>query len=344
MALAVILALVFLLSLLLDKTLRALPIKELRRRARTQHSKPTAAIYKLAGYGRSSAFFLHLCGALSASGLILLASIASSWAGFILAFLALVMVWVSPALASVSGWQFWLARIIAPLFSAPVGFLQPVLGRLTKWLDRLAPTSPPTKLYEKEDLEEFLKTQARLPDNRISLEELKTAHGALALSNKTVGDVMLPKRKIKWVAAGDPIGPMVMDELHKSGQSRFPVVKEITKAANQEVIGSLYLNDLLDHLEDKGRIRDIMHPGTNYINEEQGLRSVFDGFLKSGQLLLVVVNNFEEVVGVLTLDDVVIQIFGDRISGEFDRYRDIRSVATHNNHQTRGQANDAGVE
>ena len=216
----------------------------------------------------------------------------------------------------------------------PVGFLQPVLGRLTAWLDRLAPTSVPTKIYEKEDLEEFLKNQARVSENRISAEELTTVRGALSLSDKTVGEVMLPKRKIKWVAASDPIGPMVMDELHKTGQSRFPVVKEITKNAQPEVVGSLYLRDLLDHLENKGRIRDIMHQGTSYANESQDLRSALDGFIKSGQLMLIVVNNFEEIVGVLVLEDVLSQIFGGKVTGEFDRYHDKRSVATASDSQS----------
>ena len=334
MALAVLLAAIFLITVLLDKTLRSLPVRELRRRARAQQSKRAAAVYKLAAFGRSSAFFLHLCGALSASGLILLAAGISGWAGFALAFLLLVIVWVGPALASVSGWQFWLVSIAAPIFSVPVGFLQPVLGRLTAWLDRLAPTSVPTKIYEKEDLEEFLKNQARVSENRISAEELTTVRGALSLSDKTVGEVMLPKRKIKWVAASDPIGPMVMDELHKTGQSRFPVVKEITKNAQPEVVGSLYLRDLLDHLENKGRIRDIMHQGTSYANESQDLRSALDGFIKSGQLMLIVVNNFEEIVGVLVLEDVLSQIFGGKVTGEFDRYHDKRSVATASDSQS----------
>ena len=335
---------VFLLSVLLDKTLRSLPARELRRRARSRHDKRAAAIYKLSGYGRSSLFFLHLCGALSAGGLIVIAAWAAWWAGFLLAFLIVVLVWTSQALTPVVGWRLWLASVVAPLATVAVGLLQPVLGRLTAWLDRLSPKYPPTNLYEKEDLQELMKIQARLPDNRISVMELKTARGALGLSDKIVGDVMLPRHKIKWVAAGESIGPMIMDELHKSGQSRFPVVKEVIKAATPEVVGALYLKDLLGHLEDKGHIRDIMHPGANFINESQNLRSALDGFLKSGEYLLIVVNNFEEVVGVLTLEDTLEQIFGEKIADEFDRYSDARSVASRGGEQSGSQPTEAEVE
>lgn len=340
---ASILALVFLLSILLDKTLRSLPAKELRRRARTQKDKRAAAVYKLAAFNRSAEFFLRLVGVLSAAGLILVAADSSRWLGLVTAVVAVWLIWRGHSPRSIGGWRLGLAALAAPLFTALVSFLQPFIGRLTDWFKRISPLYPPTGLYEKEDLLEFLKIQARQPDNRILDSDLKTVRSALSLSDKTIGDVMLPKRRIKWVAAGDPIGPTVMDELHKSGQTRLPVVKEVTKAVSPEVVGVLYLKDLLEHLEDKGRIRDIMHPGASYINESQNLLSALDGFLKSGQLLLVVVNNFEEVAGTVILEDILEQIFGDKIGDEFDRYHDIRSVSSHNG-QTRGQPTEAEVE
>ena len=155
---------------------------------------------------------------------------------------------------------------------------------------------------------------------------------------------MTPRRKVKWVAAAEPIGPMLMDELHKTGQTRFPVAKELAKSASPEVVGSLYLKDLLDNLENKGRIRDIMLPGANYINESQTLLGALDGFLKSGRHLMVVVNNFEETVGILTLDDLFEQILGHKITGDFDRYSDIRSVAGHDTQPSDDKEAKAGVE
>lgn len=343
-ALAIIMALIFLLSVLLDKTLRSLPAKELRRHARAHKDKKAAAIYKLSAFGRSAELFLWLIGAFSAAGLILIAANAVWWAGLMVILLVLMLVWKGRSPGPYEGWRLSLAAFAAPLATAVVALLQPLLGRITDWAKRITPLYPPTGLYEKEDLVKFLKIQARQPDNRISESDLKTAQNALSLSDKTAGDVMLPRRKIKWVVAADSIGPMVMDELHQSGQTRFPVVKEITKSANQEIIGSLYLRDLLEYLEDKGRIRDIMLPGAYFINESQSLRDTLDGFLKSGRHLLVVVNNFEEIVGVITLEDVLRQTFGLKISEEFDRYHDIRSVASRDSGQNGSQPTEAKVE
>jgi CBS domain containing-hemolysin-like protein len=298
-----------------------------------------AAIYKLAAYGESAEIFIKAIGGLSAGVLIVMAAGVGWWLGLFVALLALWAVWMGKESKVRS---FGIAATAAPVFTKVVAFLQPLLSWLSTWSNK-TPLRP-TGLYEKEDLLELLKLQARQPDNRISESELKTVRGALSLVDKSVGDVMLPRREIKWVAASDAVGPMVMDELHKSGQNRLPVVKEVTKSTVPEIVGTLYLKDLLDHLEDKGRIRDIMHSGVSYINESQDLRSAVDGFLKSGQYLLVVVNNFEEVVGVITLEDVLSQMFGGELAGGLDNYDDIRMVAAMQDRQIDSQSAEAEVE
>lgn len=209
------------------------------------------------------------------------------------------------------GWLWKTAAWLASPFSAVVSALQPLLGGPAHWLIRRA--YQPGGLYEKEDLLDIIKLQRRQIDNRISDGDLKSAIGALSFSDKTVSSVMVPRRQVKWVAANEVIGPLLMDELHKTGQTRFGVVKEASKSGNPQVVGTLYLKDLLENLEAKGRIRDIMHAGAHFINESQNLREALDGFLQAGQYLLIVTNNFEEVAGVISFEDVLEQILGEKI-------------------------------
>lgn len=339
-ALTVILAVLFLAAVLLEKTLRGVPAKELRRRARELRDKKSGNLYRLAAFGGSATLFLWLLGIFSAAGLAWLAFNSVWWSGFLAVLVIVWLTWAIRARNTKGGILFSLAAMLAPLLTPFVAFLQPLLGRLAKSIGRPLHS----RLYEKDDLLDFLKQQGRQADNRISDEDLKTAASTLAFSDKTVGLIMTPKRKIKWVAASDTIAPMVMDELHKAGFSRFPVVKEVTKAENPEVVGSLYLKDLLDHLEDKGKIRDIMKPGVGYINESQSLRDAVDGFLKSGQFLLIAVNNFEEAVGMITMEEVLEQIFGHRIATEFENYNDMRSVAGQDTAQSDSQPAEPAVE
>jgi CBS domain containing-hemolysin-like protein len=208
---------------------------------------------------------------------------------------------------------------IAALISGPtfkvLHFLHPALSRISKLFSRLNPITIHTGLYDKEDLLDLINTQNHQIDNRIDEQDLKIAFGALTFGDKLVRDVMTPRRAIKLVAASDTIGPLLMDELYKSGFSRFPVVKAPTKEANPEIIGTLYLKEIMAH-QAGGKVADVMKKGVNFINESQNLREALAEFLKTQHHLLVVMNDFNEIAGVISLEDVMEQILGQKIVDE----------------------------
>jgi CBS domain containing-hemolysin-like protein len=322
---ALVLVVLLAACLLLGSASRALPPKELKRRARNQKDSQAAAIYKMVSYGTSLDLLLWLIGSLSVAGLLVMAAKAEAWIVVLLVLVLGWLVWRGRQLGS-SAWRWKAAAILAPAATGLLSLFQPILGRIAGWLEQRRFSFYHTNVYEKEDLLELIHSQANQMDNRIPEPELKMALNALNFGDKSVGSVMTPRRVIRMVAASDPIGPLLMDELHASGFSRFPVIKESTKAANPDIIGMLYLHDLVGHTE-KGRVRDVMKKKVYFINEVQSLRDALAAFLKTEHHLLVVVNNFEEIVGVISLDDVLEQILGEKIIGEFDRYDDMRSVA-----------------
>lgn len=113
-----------------------------------------------------------------------------------------------------------------------------------------------------------------------------------------------------------------MDELHATGHSRFPVYQD--KADN--IIGTLYARDLMKAKEG-GQVHSVMKKDVHYVREDQPLGRVLEAFLKTKHHLFVVVNNFEEVVGIITIEDILEQILGKPILDEFDKYQDLRAVA-----------------
>jgi CBS domain containing-hemolysin-like protein len=323
--LIVILALLFLASVLLDKAYRTLSVKELRRRARSGKDKETASIYKMAAYGDSLKVFLWLVGGISAAILILKAADWAAWAGVLAILIASWLTLMNQRL-SVDGFLWKIASVLAVPTVSLLNFLQPVFSRILRKARELKPVHVHTGLYDKEDLLELLNDQNNQIDNRVPEDDLKIAFGALTFGDKTVASIMTPRREIKLVAATDSVGPLLMDELHASGFSRFPVVSAPTKAVNPEIIGTLYIKDLIHH-EGSGKVKDVMKKKVYFINEAQTLRHTLDAFLKTQHHLLVVVNNFEEITGVITLEDVIEQIIGKKIVDEFDQYEDMRTVA-----------------
>jgi CBS domain containing-hemolysin-like protein len=321
-----VLVVIFCGCVILDSVHRALPIKELRRRARSKSDQTSSAVYKLSSYGGSVELLLWLLGSLSAAGILLITFSFSWW--FVLA-AALVMgwlVWKDRPKVTTEAWQWRASKYLAPPLTTLTSILHPVLGPLSQWLTRRKIMPDHSGIYEKEDLLEFITNQNNLPGNRIPESDLKIAYNALTFGDKTVDSVMTPKRVVKMAVADDVIGPHLMDELHGSGFSRFPVIKEQTKAANPEVVGILYLKDLLVHGE-KGKVSDVMKKKAYYINETQSLREALAAFLSTEHHMLIVVNNFEEITGVLTIEDVLEQVLGEKIVDEFDKYDDMRAVA-----------------
>jgi len=113
-----------------------------------------------------------------------------------------------------------------------------------------------------------------------------------------------------------------MSDLHTSGLSRFPVYD----GKKDNIVGILYLHDLVG-TKRTGTVQGIMSTKLTYVHEDFSLYQTLQAFIKTKQHLFVVVNSFEEFVGIITIEDVLEQMIGKLIVDEFDKYDDLRSVA-----------------
>ena len=238
----VILAILFLATILLERAYRSLTPQELRRRARGQ-DRQAAAIYKAASYEESLEILLWIVGSGSIAALIIMAANFGWWLATLLIVLLGFFIFVGRLTAGSHGWQWQAAAWVAVPVAGLLSFIQPVLKPVSAFIRDMRPTRKHSHLYEKEDLLELLKSQNQQPDSRFSDAELAIVRGALTFGDKRVGQVMTPRAKLKLITASEPIGPHLMDELHASGLAAYPVVKEVSRAANLEVTGVLYLSD-----------------------------------------------------------------------------------------------------
>lgn len=314
-------ALALLKSIVLHKVFSSVPAMELKRLARAGNRR-AQALYKISAYQRSLDVLVWLTGTVSVVILAVWSARTSWWlAAIVIGVTAWLLAWVR---FSAWGWAGGLTAFAAPYSAAILSFLDPVLRPLAAFFP--AGGSFHTGLYEKKDLLELFGAQSRQHDNRVSPNDLKIAYNALNFGDKTVGKVMTPRKAVRFVKADEPIGPILVDELHKTGVSCFPVVKEISRSAAPQIIGTLYLNRLIGY-EGSGKVKDLANDEINYINEDDTLDQALNAFLKAHHHLLVVVNTFEEMVGVLTLEDVLEQLLGKRIVDEIDSYKNLREVA-----------------
>lgn len=318
----IVLALLALLAITLQKTYKSLPPKELKRRAQSGDSL-AKLLHRAAAYGTSLRILLWLITGLASGGFfVLLARRTPAWAAFLisLSLLWFGFAWLPKSRVSITG--EYLARWFTPLVAWTLRKFRPVLSRLELLIHDHARLNVHTGIFQKEDLLDLFKNQKKQLDNRITKEELRIATGALSFSDKLVRDVMTPRRMVRMVKAEDSVGPVLLSELHESGHSRFPVYQ----GKQDNIVGVLYLHDLLE-IKDKHRVNELMKKQVHYVNEELKLDHVLQAILKTKHHLFVAVNNFEEVVGVISIEDILEQIIGRPIMDEFDKYEDLRAVA-----------------
>ena len=312
-----------LLSISLLKTYNHVPRKELKRQARN-NDEFAKVLHKVTSYGISLDIFLWFVIGLTSA--VLFVFLARNFPLFIALFGCMSVIWFGYAWMPHTGVTSTARRVtktITPALAWVIDMLHPVLARIGGFIEKHRPIRVHTGLYTKEDLLDLIDTQQVQIDNRITKEELRLATQALTFGSKLVADVMTPKRVIKSVSAGDSIGPVLLGELHKTGHSRFPVHDKDSK---DSIVGMLYLRSIID-VKSGGGVTSHMNKNVYYVNEQQPLGSVLHAFIKTHCHIFMVVNEFEEIVGLITLEDVIEQLVGRKIVDEFDKYDDLRAVA-----------------
>lgn len=319
---SVLLAISLLLLVSINRTYSHYPLKEVKRRAR-DGDEIAASLIKAVGYGHSMSVVLWtLILGVGAVLFLILSTRTPLWfaLGSIATLLWLGFVWL-PA-ARISAMSERVAAMAAPTLGRVVSYLHPMIDATIRFIDRHRPVHFHTGVYDKDDLLQLLETQAVVPENRIEKFELDLAVHALEFGDKKVGNSMTPRRSVKLVSVEDQLGPIVMDELHASGHSRFPVFE----GSKDTIIGTLYLHDLV-HIKSNAAVRSLMRPSVYYLHEDQSLYDALQALLVTHHHLFIVVNSFEEFVGVITSEDILEALIGRPILDEFDKYADLRAVA-----------------
>jgi len=191
--------------------------------------------------------------------------------------------------------------------------------RRRSWIDRIgaALSGEPTS---REDLVELLRdVQA---DGLIAADTLSMMEGALAVSDLTVGDVMVPRAQVVALPGASPLRDL-MQQVVDSGHSRFPVHGE----DKDEILGILLAKDLLRGVvSGNGRlgVRELLRPAV-LIPESKRLNVLLREFRQSRNHMAIVIDEYGGLAGLVTIEDVLEQIVGE-IDDEHDEADDASTL------------------
>ncbi|MBD2701121.1 gliding motility-associated protein GldE [Spirosoma sp. BT702] len=168
---------------------------------------------------------------------------------------------------------------------------------------------------------EELSQAVELTGNDATLEEKEILKGIVNFSNLTVRQVMRTRLDISAVNNELPFAEL-MAQINASGYSRVPVYHE----SLDQVDGILYIKDLLPHIhqDDTFRWQELLRPAY-FIPENKKVDDLLQDFQKRRVHIAIVVDEYGGTRGLVTLEDIIEEIFGD-INDEFD---DETSVGYH---------------
>ncbi len=151
--------------------------------------------------------------------------------------------------------------------------------------------------------------------NILDPESLAMIEGALLVSELQVLDIMLPRIQMSIVRNDDDL-KNILASVIESGHSRFPVIGDDTN----EVMGILLAKDLLAYTADPDSgsftIKDIMRPPV-FVPESKRLNVLLREFRVSKNHMAIVVDEYSNVAGLITIEDVIEEIVGN-IEDEHD--------------------------
>lgn len=200
--------------------------------------------------------------------------------------------------------------------------LWPICAPLAWMLDKALGDELPT-IYSKKELMHIIGEHSDSQHSDLDADEERIVKGALTFGDKTVVDVMTPRSVMVVVDKDELLDATTLRRLQQSGHSRFPVCdREADK-----VVGLLYWRSLVGQALGKKRAGEVCTKQVYYLNETEHLDAALEVFLKTKHHLYMVTNEFEEVQGIVTIEDVIEEILDREIVDEFDRHEDLRAVA-----------------
>jgi magnesium and cobalt transporter len=154
------------------------------------------------------------------------------------------------------------------------------------------------------------------PESRLMLE------GVLRMADLTAGDVMVPATRMDLLSIDSPVEDIlatVIDTAH----SRFPV----HEGGRENIIGILLAKDLLKlHRAPELNLRTLLRPAV-FVPESKRLNELLRDFRSNRNHLAVVIDEFGNTAGLITIEDVLEEIVGE-IEDEFDEQEQENGIYT----------------
>lgn len=201
----------------------------------------------------------------------------------------------------------WLER----LFIVPIRVLNGIGNGLLRVL-RVPVAPAKARLYSAEEIEQIVSESTE--GGFLTEEAEEMIRNIFDFSDRTVGQVMTPRRKMQAIPVDTP-HEALLQLVVESNHSRFPVYE----GDDDHVIGILHLKDLVRYHLYNGTafdLREMLRPAP-IVPEDQQVEVLLAAFKRQRLHMAIVLDEFGGVAGIVTLEDLVEEVVGE-VRDEFD--------------------------
>ena len=203
-------------------------------------------------------------------------------------------------------------RFFFTVMRPAVWFLEGATEVVLKWLGLKPPGADDDVLSEAE-LRMLVSRSTQ--GGEIEQQEQEMLYKVFDFADKEAKDVMVPRPEV--VALSIDLPPeQCLEAVMDSPFTRYPVYRE----SLDDVVGILHVRDLFRALRDRGihevKVEDIIRPA-HIVPETKDLAALLAEFRRANQHMAIVVDEYGDMEGIVTLEDLLEEIVGE-IEDEFD--------------------------
>jgi CBS domain containing-hemolysin-like protein len=252
--------------------------------------------------------------AVSATSLVLEHYFGSVLSGVISTLLIVILGEVIPQALFAKKPLMW-ASYFAPLLRLIIVITYVISKPLELLLNKIIGRKP-TELQSRHELGMMITEHLGQTGSELDDDEVEIIRGALQLSEKKVRDIMTPIKRVYWLTPDTRITESRLDEIKASGLSRIPIFnRSLTKC-----YGLLLTKEMIDIDFDETiyRVDDLVIHQVVPVGSRTALDTMFRIFIGAGTHLIPVERD-DNIIGILTIEDLIEEIIGHEIEDETDR-------------------------
>ncbi|MBD3311815.1 MAG: DUF21 domain-containing protein [Candidatus Magasanikbacteria bacterium] len=200
--------------------------------------------------------------------------------------------------------------------------LFPICWPIAWILDKTLGDEMPT-IYSKKELMKIVEEHKGSQHSSLDSDEERIIKGALSFSEKSVRQIMTPRSVVFTLDSNATVNKKLLKKIKDKTFTRIPIYKN----KKDNIVGILYIWDLLyinlgkkvSAFYEKQKVLQV--DGNTKLDEMLNL------FIKENRHMAFIKNEFHELEGVVTLEDVLEEILKQEIVDENDKVVDMQKIA-----------------